>query len=129
LLVIILTVILASHMDGVPDDVVFKHARVNRRVYVGPQPVAYAGLFLLAIGYGIDLNPRIGCPAFMFLIVAAPCFPLFTFAALKYAQGRRKRSEEIFSANETPLRVALFDSWGDLLVEEKGQETTRTQEM
>tara|TARA_B110000459_G_C16136164_1_gene284439 strand:+ start:173 stop:370 length:198 start_codon:yes stop_codon:yes gene_type:complete len=65
----------------------------------------------------------------MFLIVAAPCFPLFTFAALKYAQGRRKRSEEIFSANETPLRVALFDSWGDLLVEEKGQETTRTQEM
>ena len=113
-LVIILTVILATDMDGVPDDVLFRHLNANRWLYTAPQPVAYAGLFLLACGYGIDLDERVGCPVFRFGALAAPCFPLLTFIVLKYAQRARKTSGERFGASG--IGDAVFATWADLLV-------------
>jgi hypothetical protein len=113
-LVIILTVILAADMDGVPDDLLFRHLHANRWLYTAPQPLAYAGLFLLACGYGIDLDERVGCPVFRFGALAAPCFPLLTFFVLKYAQRARKKSGERFGASG--VGDAVFASWADLLV-------------
>lgn len=122
-LVIILTVILSTDMDGVPDDLLFKHLHANQLMYTVPQPFAYAGLFLLAVGYGIDIDERIGCPTFSFDTITAPCFPVWTFIELKYAQGRRRRSGEMFSEKNDKklLGVALLVSCGGLLVEEKGR--------
>lgn len=113
-LVIILTVILAADMDGVPDDVLFRHLHANRWLYTTPQPLAYAGLFLLACGYGIDLDERVGCPVFRFGAIAAPCFPMLTFCVLKYAQRARKKSGERFGGGA--IGEAVFASWADLLV-------------
>ena len=132
-LVIILTVILAADMDGVPDDLLFRHLHANRWLYTAPQPLAYAGLFLLACGYGIDLDERVGCPVFRFGALAAPCFPLLTIGVLKYAQHRRKQSGERFGA-AGKVGDAVFSTWADLLVpvrddarddEEKRSDATR----
>lgn len=132
-LVIILTSILATDMDGVPDDMLFRHLHANRWLYTAPQPLAYAGLFLLACGYGIDLDERVGCPVFRFGALAAPCFPLLTIGVLKYAQHRRKQSGERFGA-AGKVGDAVFSTWADLLVpvrddarddEEKRSDATR----
>ena len=127
-LVIILTVILATDMDGVPDDMLFRHLHANRWLYTAPQPLAYAGLFLLACGYGIDLDERVGCPVFRFGALAAPCFPLLTIGVLKYAQHRRKQSGERFGA-AGKVGDAVFSTWADLLVPVRDtRETTRKKE-
>jgi hypothetical protein len=107
-LVIILTVILAADMDGVPDDLLFRHLHANRWLYTAPQPLAYAGLFLLACGYGIDLDERVGCPVFRFGALAAPCFPLLTFFVLKYAQRARKKSGELRRLRRRRRRLRLL---------------------
>jgi hypothetical protein len=126
-LTIILTVILASDMDGVPDDLLVRHLRTNLRLYTAPQAFAYVGLMLLACGYGVDLDERIGCPTFRFGALAAPFFPLLTFAVMKYAQSRRRRTgasgengDENGAAPTPALGLALFATWNDLLVSSPG---------
>lgn len=124
-LVIILTVILASDMDGVPDDLLVRHLRANKSLYTLPQPFAYGGLMLLACGYGVDLDERVGCPTFRFGTLAAPCFPLLTFAVLKYAQSRRRRTgNATVTETRLPLGVSLFATWSDLLSSGTAAETT-----
>jgi hypothetical protein len=122
-LVIILTVILASDMDGVPDYLLVRHLKTNLLLYTLPQPFVYVGLMLLACGYGVDLDERIGCPTFRFGTVAAPCFPLLTFAILKYAQGCRRKTGVSFPAVRTHLGVSVFSTWSDLLQMGAGGET------
>jgi len=122
-LVIILTVILASDMDGVPDYLLLRHLKTNLMLYTLPQPFLYVGLMLLACGYGVDLDERIGCPTFRFGTVAAPCFPLLTFAILKYAQGCRRKTGVSFPAVRTHLGVSVFSTWSDLLQMGAGGET------
>ena len=122
-LVIILTVILASDMDGVPDYLLLRHLKTNLMLYTLPQPFLYVGLMLLACGYGVDLDERIGCPTFRFGTVAAPCFPLLTFAILKYAQGCRRKTGASFPAVRTHLGVSVFSTWSDLLQVSAGGET------
>lgn len=87
-------------------------------LYSVPYPFVYSGIFMLAVGYGLDLNERVGCTAFPYGLIAGPCFPLLTVAVLKYSQWRRRRSGMIFSNSRMRLGKAIFLSWTDLLVSE-----------
>jgi hypothetical protein len=118
-LVIVLTVILATDMDGVPDDFLVEHLKSNQILYSSPHPVAHVSIMLLAVGYGMDLDERAGCPHFTMGAIAAPCFPLLTFVIMKYAQHRRRRSGMMFSGGgkSFPLGKNVFSTWADLLLD------------
>ena len=118
-LVIVLTVILATDMDGVPDDFLVEHLKSNQILYSSPHPMAHLSIMLLAVGYGMDLDERAGCPHFTMGAIAAPCFPLLTFVIMKYAQHRRRRSGMMFSGGgkSFPLGKSVFSTWADLLLD------------
>jgi hypothetical protein len=113
-----MTVVLATDMDGVPDDFLVDHLLSNTALYTAPHPMAHVAIMLLAVGYGMDLDERAGCPVFPFGVIAAPCFPLLTFAMLKYAQHRRRRSGLMFGGEgrSFPLGKNMFSTWADLLL-------------
>ena len=116
-LVIVVTVILATDMDGVPDDFIIDHLKNNQILYTSPHLMAHVSIMLLAVGYGMDLDERAGCPHFTMGTIAAPCFPLLTFVIIKYAQHRRRRSGMLFSGEgkTLPLGRSVFATWADLL--------------
>ena len=116
-LVIVVTVILATDMDGVPDDIIIDHLKNNQMLYTSPHLMAHVSIMLLAVGYGMDLDERAGCPHFTMGTIAAPCFPLLTFVIIKYAQHRRRRSGMLFSGEGKtfPLGTSVFATWADLL--------------
>ncbi len=91
-LVIVVTVILSTDMEGVPDDLLVAHLKDNILLYSFHYPLAHVGIMLLAVGYGMDLDERVGCLLIPFGAIAAPCFPVITFAIMRYAQIRRRRS-------------------------------------
>ena len=82
LLVIVVTVILATDMEGVPDDFLVSHLKNNITLYSFHYPLAHVGIVLLAVGYGMGLDERVGCPLAPFGTMAAPFFPLLTFAIM-----------------------------------------------
>mmetsp|Transcript_36227 Transcript_36227/g.89273 ORF Transcript_36227/g.89273 Transcript_36227/m.89273 type:complete len:112 (-) Transcript_36227:214-549(-) len=86
-------------------------------IYTCPYPFVYSGIFLLAIGYGFDLNERVGCEVFPFGLIAAPCFPGATIAVMMFAQHRRRVSGRRFGDSRMPLGRATFMTWTDLLVD------------
>ena len=116
-LVIVVTVVLATDMDGVPDDIIIDHLKNNQMLYTSPHLMAHVSIMLLAVGYGMDLDERAGCPHFTMGTIAAPCFPLLTFVIIKYAQHRRRRSGMLFSGEGKtfPLGGSVFATWADLL--------------
>lgn len=117
-LVIVVTVILSTDMDGVPDDFLVGHLKSNQMLYTSPHPIAHMSIMLLAIGYGMDLDERAGCPYFTWGAVAAPCFPVLTFIVMKYTQHRRRRSGMMLSGGGKlfPLGRNVFSTWADLLL-------------
>ena len=118
-LVIVITVILATDMEGVPDDFLVEHLMSNQMLYTSFHPIAHMAIMFLAVGYGMDLDERAGCPHFTAGLIAAPCFPLLTFFILKYAQHRRRRSGMMFSGGgkSFPLGKSVFSTWADLLLD------------
>ena len=113
---IVVTVILATDMDGVPDDIIIDHLKNNQMLYTSPHLMAHVSIMLLAVGYGMDLDERAGCPHFTMGTIAAPCFPLLTFVIIKYGH-RRRRSGMLFSGEGKtfPLGGSVFATWADLL--------------
>ena len=111
--------ILPNDMDGVPDDFLVEHLKSNQILYSSPHPMAHVSIMLLAVGYGMDLDERAGCPHFTMGAIAAPCFPLLTFVIMKYAQHRRRRSGMMLSGGgkSFPLGKSVFSGWADLLLD------------
>lgn len=121
-LVIVVTVILSTDMEGVPDDLLVAHLKDNILLYSFHYPLAHVGIMLLAVGYGMDLDERVGCLLIPFGAIAAPCFPVITFAIMRYAQIRRRRSggEGVEHEGEkVVLGNSFFTAWADLLVDRK----------
>ena len=58
---IVATVILAQDMSGVPDDLLVSYLRDSTGIHAVPNICTLLGLVLMAAGYGIDLNERLGC--------------------------------------------------------------------
>ena len=116
-LVIVLTFILLTDMDGLPDDFLVNHLQDNIVLYSVHHPLMHVAIMLLAVGYGMDLDERVGCPLFPFGTVAAPCFPLLTFGIMKYAQLRRRQSGARAGDEGRTLRLgrSVFSTWSDLL--------------
>ena len=125
-LVIMLTIILATDMDGLPDETLIFHLKRNALFYASPLPFAIAGTFLLALGYGMDLDERVGCGIMPFGSVAAPCFPALVISVMVYAKERRKASAAACDGGG-PARLgrAVFSTWWDLIDGEEEREEAR----
>ena len=125
-LVIMLTIILSTDMDGLPDETLIFHLKRNALFYASPLPFAIAGTFLLALGYGMDLDERVGCGIMPFGSVAAPCFPALVISVMVYAKERRKASAAA-CAGGGPARLgrAVFSTWWDLIDGEEEREEAR----
>ncbi|GMI31620.1 hypothetical protein TeGR_g2044 [Tetraparma gracilis] len=120
-LAITCTITLALDIDGVPDSLLIPHLEDNLAAHSSPLFLTYAGTFLLATGYGMDLNERVGCPVFPFGLVAAPCFPVVVLGFVAYMRRRRRRLVPLYGAKTGEsmwkLGVNFFLPWHDLLVE------------
>jgi hypothetical protein len=97
-LAITCTITLALDIDGVPDSLLIPHLEDNLAAHSSPLFLTYAGTFLLATGYGMDLNERVGCPVFPFGLVAAPCFPVVVLGFVAYMRRRRRRLVPLYGA-------------------------------
>ncbi|GMH71861.1 hypothetical protein TrST_g1473 [Triparma strigata] len=90
-----------------------------------PLFLTYAGTFLLATGYGIDLNERVGCPMFPFGIFAAPCFPVAVLGFGIYMRRRRRLLVKKYGSSvgeeSWDLGVSFFLPWHDLILEIEGR--------
>lgn len=75
-LVIMFCVLLAADISGVPNSLLILHLRRVTSHHALTQLLCLVGTFLLAAGYGVDLNERLGCPSFPFALLAAPAFPV-----------------------------------------------------
>ena len=117
-LVIIVTVILAADMDGVPDDFLVIHLRDTWFLYALPFPFLYIAIFLLAIGYGLDLDERLGCPVFRFGLIVAPGFPSAVVMIMILARRRRQISGSRYGQGKFDVGRSWFMTWIDLLVPE-----------
>jgi hypothetical protein len=119
-------IVLASDIDGVPNDSLAEHLRRTFAFHAVPQLTITAGIFLLSIGYGIDLNDRAGCPNGVPLgLVAGPCCPLAVM--LFFWLCRRQRMITLKNScvrgatlgDELRRRgargVSLFTPWADRL--------------
>ena len=125
-LVIVLTVILSTDLDGMPDEMLVFHLKRNVLLYASPLPFAIVGTFLLALGYGMDLDERVGCGIIPFGSVAAPCFPALVMMVIVYAKERRKGSAaEHAGGGHKRLGRAVFSTWWDLIDGDKAHEQAR----
>jgi len=119
-LAISFTIALSLDIDGCPDSLLISHLQDNIKAHSSPLFLTYVGTFLLAIGYGMDLNERIGCPAFPFGVAAATCFPIIVLGFGQYLRRRRrllvKKSGSKTGENEWNLGVNFFLPWVDLMV-------------
>ena len=119
-------IVLASDIDGVPNDSLAEHLRRTFAFHAVPQLTITAGIFLLAIGYGIDLNDRAGCPYGVPLgLVAGPCFPLAVMLFFWLCRRQRMITLQRSCVHGATLGdvlrkrgargVSLFTPWADRL--------------
>ena len=125
------TVVLSSDIEGVPDSLLIEHVRGSVLVQAMPHAVTQLGLLVMAVGYGVDLNERVGCEVFPFGLIAAPCFPVGVLGFSAYVKHRRKElgrcsvkagagsalgDEE---GDTWALGVSWFVPWADLIIDER----------
>ena len=119
------TLALAIDIDGCPDSLLIPHLQDNLAPHSSPLFLTYAGTFLLATGYGIDLNERVGCPMFPFGIFAAPCFPVAVLGFGIYMRRRRRLLVKKYGSSvgeeSWDLGVSFFLPWHDLILEIEGR--------
>ena len=113
------TVLLSADLSGVPDGLLLRHLQRNQRLHATPMVLTAAGLFLLASGYGVDVDERAGCRLKWLGVVLAPCFPIILVAFAAYLRARRGAEGMALTAplgasraaNTIPLRAAMFASF------------------
>ena len=117
-LAITATVLLASDLAGVPDLLLIEHLRGSLLEQALPSVLAGCGLWLMAIGYGIDLGERNGCAWSVVGIGAAPLFPAVVSGFLFYLRSKRRRLNKLLTSRQSsahPVRLggSLFNTWYD----------------
>jgi len=115
------TVILSSDLSGVPDARLLHHLRRNQALYASPSILTACGLFLMATGYGIDIDERTECVSKWAGVVIAPVFPAALVALLLYTKRRRAALNDIQDARGRRLTEtcglrcgrAWLNAWND----------------
>ena len=110
-----MTVILAADLQGIPDGLLLCHLLDNQKAYAGPTLLTNAALFLLAAGFGIDVdertsNPNSGCRLKWAGVVLAPMFPVVLFALTAYLRSRRRALNHYFT-NSSSVTMHLGARW------------------
>ena len=90
------------------------HLKRNVLLYASPLPFAIVGTFLLALGYGMDLDERVGCGIIPFGSVAAPCFPALVMMSVVYAKERRKGSAAEHAGGRRKRRAVPSSARGEI---------------
>ena len=112
------TVLLVADLSGVPDALLLRH--LNQVVHRLPTVLTAVGLFLLAAGYGIDVDERAnsyslddGTAALCYFgVVLAPLFPL---TLCVFALMLRWRRAALNSTSDEMLRLGCrwVTTWAD----------------
>ena len=109
------TVLLSADLSGVPDGLLLRHLQRNQRLHATPMVLTAAGLFLLASGYGVDVDERAGCRLKWLGVVLAPCFPIILVAFAAYLRARRGALNHFGDMPDVTVRfgVRWLTIWAD----------------
>lgn len=110
------SVVLLMDIDGVPTEYLMTYLYNGQLYYSLPHCATALGIFLTAVGYGIDIGERGGCGFFIFGILAAPCFVLSIVALWLVCRWRRQQvySDGVNgSTNNNQPKARLLATWAD----------------
>ncbi|GMI60237.1 hypothetical protein ScalyP_jg3685 [Parmales sp. scaly parma] len=110
-----LSVVLASDINGVPDAQLVVHLRTVHAVHSAIPLLIFYGICVLATAYGFDLGERNGCAFSYFGLATAPCLPIMVFAVWWWL--RRKRMKLV-----SPRKFHSLTTWLDRIPEKYGGE-------
>jgi len=85
------SVLLASDIDGVPDILLVAHLKEIEHIFGCVTICTAVGMWLIAIGYGIDIGERNGCLMTVLGLASAPVFPAIVTALFYYLRSKRLR--------------------------------------
>lgn len=85
------SVLLASDIDGVPDMLLVAHLQQIEHIFGCVTICTAVGMWLIAIGYGIDIGERNGCLMTVLGLASAPVFPAIVTALFYYLRSKRLR--------------------------------------
>lgn len=111
--------VLYMDLEGIPTQLLLTHLSNGAElVYCLPHIATGFGIFLTAIGYGIDIGERAGCPFLIFGLIAAPLF-VFSIVAL-WILCRRRRQQLLqkhmgaeTSGNGIKVGASFLATWVD----------------
>ena len=117
---IIFSVTLISDLDGVPEVFLISHLKDSAFAHSLPLALTFLGAVLIAVGYGFDLNERIGCPIFPFGVIIAPMFPSIVIGLHQFLRRKRRRLFAKFGGPKDAkwkvgLGSSIFLPWSDLV--------------
>ena len=110
-----MTVVLAADLDGIPDPLLVRHLRTVHYAHASIPILCFVGVFLLAVGYGVDIGERNGCAFSYFGLATTPLLPLLI--VLVWWWLRRKRRTLM-----APRRLHGLTTWLDRIPEKYGGE-------
>merc|ERR1719247_3386323 len=88
---IVACVLLEADMTGVPDDLLLGHLLDTNLLHRLPGVSALMGMFLMTIGYGVDIGERSGCIHTFFGLVMGPMFVVIVIGLQYYMRLQRKK--------------------------------------
>ena len=108
---VVLSILLATDLDGVPDHLLLVHLKAVRFFHALPMAATTLGTAVMAVGYGIDLGERNGCLHMYVAITMVSLLVLsYIFLQLRLRQHRRNlnrylnnsEAEELMRSDDHP---------------------------
>jgi hypothetical protein len=84
-----MTFILSNDINAIPNSLLLVHLRRTELLHAVPGAFTSIGLFLMAAGYGIDIDMRTGCRYTYIGVIAAPLFPASVVGMAWYMKRNR----------------------------------------
>lgn len=126
-LAICTVIVLSLDIDGIPDYLLSVHLSNTRKARTVPLLCTVIGLLLTAVGYGIDIDMRSGCPwgGAGLGVILAPCFPLLVVGYSLHLR-RQRIALNVMDASKrygNRLGASWVSTWVDRMPQEKADES------